>query len=165
MRNLLKLLYPEKFYSSIFEIDLEELRREKITGIIIDLDNTLVAWNKRETTQELHRWLKDVRRRGFQLCIVSNSRSARAREVAKEVDLPIVAEAWKPRRKAFRAAMAILGTGIGETAVVGDQVFTDVLGGNRMNLKTVLVVPISDKELWTTKLLRRLERRVLKKIK
>lgn len=165
MRNLLKLLYPEKFYSSVFEIDLEELKREKITGIIIDLDNTLVAWNERETTQELHRWLREVRQRGFQLCIVSNSRSTRAGEVAKELGLPIIAEAWKPRRKAFRAAMAVLGASASETAVVGDQVFTDVLGGNRMKLKTVLVVPISEKELWTTRLLRRLERRVLKRIK
>jgi HAD superfamily phosphatase (TIGR01668 family) len=165
VRTLSKLLYPEKFYSSIFEIDLEELRKEKITGIIIDLDNTLVAWDKRETTEELHRWLDEVRERGFKLCIVSNSRSARAKEVAREVGLPMIAEAWKPRRKAFRAAMDVLGTSTSETAVIGDQVFTDVLGGNRMNLKTVLVVPISDKELWTTRLLRRLERRILRKIK
>lgn len=165
MRTLLQFFYPEKYYSSIFEIDLEELKKEKITGIIIDLDNTLVAWNKRETTEELHKWLEKVRKSGFRLCIVSNSTGTRARDVANEVGLPLIAQAWKPRRKAFRAAMAVLGTKPGETAVVGDQVFTDVLGGNRMHLKTILVVPISEKELWTTRLLRRLERRILKNFK
>lgn len=162
---MFNLLYPRKYYNSIFEIDLNELKQKGITGIIVDLDNTLIAWNENETPERLRQWLKKVAEMGFRVCIASNNRFARATAIAAELQLPLIARAWKPRQKAFERGMAILKTQRAETAVIGDQIFTDILGGNRMGLYTILVVPISQKELPTTKLLRRAERLVLKRVK
>ncbi len=165
MKKLVKLLYPDKYYASIFEIELEKLKKEGIVGIIVDLDNTLIAWNERETPEALHKWLNVVKDYGFRLCIVSNSTTVRAMDVAKNVGLPLIAKAWKPRAKAFIKAMAKLATSRSETAVIGDQIFTDVLGGNKLGLKTILVVPVSKKEMWTTRIIRKLERKILSNIK
>lgn len=162
---MFNLLYPKKYYNSIFEIDLGELKQKGITGIIVDLDNTLIAWNENEAPEKLRQWLKKVAEMGFRVCIASNNRFARATAIAVELQLPLIARAWKPRRKAFKRGMAILKTQRAETAVIGDQIFTDVLGGNRMGLYTILVVPISQKELPTTKLLRRVERLILRRVK
>lgn len=159
------LFYPRKYYNSIFEIDLGELKQKGITGIIVDLDNTLIAWNENEAPEKLRQWLKKVAEMGFRVCIASNNRFARATAIAVELQLPLIARAWKPRQKAFKRGMAILKTQRAETAVIGDQIFTDVLGGNRMGLYTILVVPISQKELPTTKLLRRVERLILRRVK
>ena len=68
----------------------------------------------------------------------------------------------KPRRRAFRKALEELKLSVSDVAVLGDQIFTDVLGGNRMGLYTILVTPISDKEFIWTKLMRQFERLILK---
>lgn len=164
MQNIIRLLYPDKYYGSIFDINLKQLKQEGVVGIIVDLDNTLIAWNSRETPEALHRWLNETKSYGFRLCIVSNSTTARSMNVANDIGLPLISNAWKPRAGAFLKAMEKMDTSRSETAVIGDQIFTDVLGGNRLGLKTILVVPVSTKELWTTKILRKLERRILKNI-
>jgi HAD superfamily phosphatase (TIGR01668 family) len=80
--------------------------------------------------------------------------------------IPSVTRAIKPRKSPFRRAMKMLGMTPGETAVVGDQIFTDILGGNRLGLYTILVVPMPGKEYWATELInRRLERLVLWRIR
>jgi HAD superfamily phosphatase (TIGR01668 family) len=71
----------------------------------------------------------------------------------------------KPRRRAFRRALHIMELTSQETAVIGDQIFTDVLGGNRLGLYTILVTPISEKEFIWTRLMRKLERFVLNYLK
>jgi HAD superfamily phosphatase (TIGR01668 family) len=161
---MLKLLYPKKYYNSIFDIDLDALKQKGIAGIIVDLDNTLIPWGEDKTTERLHQWLEKMTAMGFRLCIASNSGFNRAVSVAKKFQLPLIARAWKPKQKPFKKGMSILGTPPQKTAVIGDQIFTDMLGGNRMGLYTILVVPISQKELWTTKLVRQLEKVILKRI-
>jgi len=80
----------------------------------------------------------------------------------EKLKLPAIHRASKPRTGAFRKAMKTLGTNVENTAVIGDQIFTDVLGGNRMKLFTVLVVPLEGREFWWTTFVRKIERHVLK---
>jgi len=82
-------------------------------------------------------------------------------KVAKILDLPFLSNAGKPRRKAFKKVLSILDIKADELAVIGDQIFTDVLGGNRMELYTILVVPISSSEFFGTRIMRRMERFVI----
>ena len=84
--------------------------------------------------------------------------------MARVLDVPAISKARKPSRRAFRQALATLGTTEKETAVVGDQLFTDVLGGNRLGLYTVLVMPLSKREFFGTKAIRSLERIVLRRL-
>jgi len=160
----MKNFYPDKYYDSIYDIDFDYLQKKGIKGLLIDLDNTIIPRGKKETPDGLEKWFLGLSEKGFKICIVSNNWKTRAREVAESLGVPFVARAIKPRRKAFEQAMKIINTSGHQTAFIGDQVFTDVFGGNRVNLFTILVVPLSESDLFYTKILRKLERLVLKKV-
>ncbi len=164
MIKIIRKLLPDKHLNTIFELDPALLQARGIKGIITDMDNTLVPWNNRAVYPRLTRWLNSLKRNGFRLCIVSNSTPDRGREFAAQLDIPAIWYAVKPRRKSFRRALQLMGLSPGEVAVIGDQLFTDVLGGNRLGLYTILVTPLSDQELIWTRLVRRLERFVLRKM-
>lgn len=157
----MRLLTPAECRPSVFAVDLERLRERGIRAIIVDLDNTLVAWRHPRPTAAVHEWLARARAAGFKVCILSNGGARRVEAFAGECGIPCVGAAGKPRRRAFRAALACLGTQPRETAVVGDQIFTDVLGGNRMGLYTILVRPVCPREFVGTRIVRRVERWVL----
>lgn len=155
------MLRPAEYRNSIFEINLDKLRQQGKRAIILDLDNTLVRWNDPDPTPGLLTWLDAVRAKGLQPCIVSNNSGPRVSEFAARIGIPFVPKASKPRRKGFREAMERLGVKPTETVVVGDQIFTDILGGNRSGAYTILVVPIDPREFIGTRFVRILERRVL----
>ncbi|MGI6038509.1 MAG: YqeG family HAD IIIA-type phosphatase [Limnochordia bacterium] len=158
---MLKLLCPREAHRHLVDIDLGALQDKGIEGLILDLDNTLVAWDKREIAPEIRHWVEKAKAMGFKLCIASNSLAKRVVLLADSLGLPYVAPAIKPRRTPFRKALEILGTDVANTAVIGDQMFTDVFGGNRLGLYTILTRPISLQELPNTRLIRLVERRLL----
>jgi len=157
----LRILRPAEYRKSIFEIDLAKLKQMGKRAIMLDLDNTLVRWNDPDPTPGLLTWLDQVKAKGLKTCIVSNNSGPRVREFATRVGIPFIPKATKPRRKGFREAMEMLGVTPAESVVVGDQIFTDVLGGNRSGAYTILVVPIDPREFLGTRLIRLVERRVL----
>lgn len=159
--SFMRLLYPHKHLNSIYELNAAELRSIGIRGIIADMDNTLVPWNDRAVYPRLASWLASLKKDGFRLFIVSNNSREHGGQLALDLDIPAIWYAVKPRRRAFRKALQMMELTAQETAVIGDQIFTDVLGGNRLGLYTILVTPISDKEFIWTRLMRKLERIVL----
>lgn len=158
---MLQLLQPQLFVQSIYDIDLDGLVARGMQGLILDLDNTLVGWNQPAASEELIEWLKNVRHHNLKTCIVSNNMSRRVEQFGRGVGVMTIGRAGKPGRRAFRLAMLKMGTRHHQTAVVGDQVFTDILGGNRLALFTILVQPMNEREFWTTQLVRRIERAFL----
>jgi uncharacterized protein len=159
--GLRHLLLPDISLNNIFEIDIDQLEKQGIRGIITDMDNTLVPWSDRNVYPRLAEWFADLKARGFKLIIVSNNSKDRGTQLAQELDIPAIWYAIKPRRRAFRTALQIMSLSPEQVAVVGDQVLTDVLGGNRLGLYTILVTPISEKEFIWTRLTRLLERLIL----
>lgn len=160
----MKILTPDLYVESIFHLNLDKLKERKIEGLIIDIDNTLVAWDKKYASEKSKDWLLNLEKEGFKVCLVSNNTKDRVITFNEQLKLPAIHRATKPRRGAFRKAMEVLGTDIHNTAVIGDQIFTDVLGGNRLGLFTVLVIPIESREFWWTTFVRKIERHVLRKV-
>ena len=158
------LLCPKLYLRSVFDLPLDQLKERGIRGLIFDLDNTLLYWNAYEGTPEAKELFRRLKQTGFLSCLVSNNKRDRVEKVARVLDVPAISKARKPSRRAFRQALATLGTTEKETAVVGDQLFTDVLGGNRLGLYTVLVMPLSKREFFGTKAIRSLERIVLRRL-
>jgi HAD superfamily phosphatase (TIGR01668 family) len=154
-------LSPDRYYTSIQAIDLDDLERRGVRALLLDLDNTLVPRDTREITQGLRDWIADARERGFSLCIVSNNWHERVKAEADELGIPLVARALKPLPYAFRDGMRVLGVTPAQTAVIGDQIFTDVLGGNTIGATTILVDPLSRTDLPHTLLLRLIEARIM----
>lgn len=155
---ILRLITPTRTAPSVAEIDPHELVRSGIRGVILDLDNTIVPWGEPAPTEVVRAWMARVLAAGLRACIVSNNSGTWAAQVGDVLGVPVVGWALKPVPFGFRRAMAIMGTTPGETALIGDQLFTDVLGGNLLALRTILVEPLSVREFATTRFVRRLER-------
>lgn len=160
----MKYLLPSMYVESIYHIDLEKLRARGIDTIISDLDNTLVPWVETQVNPELKTWLENLKAQGFKVCLVSNALERRIAHFRAELNVPGLSRANKPSRKAFRQALALLGSRPETTAMIGDQIFTDVLGGNRLGLFTILVVPLCDRDFFTTRIVRIFERWILSRI-
>jgi len=159
---LFEILKPKVYVDSICNIDLKKLKKaKKIKGIIVDLDNTLVAWGQKEVSQKNIGWVNEAKKLGLKICIVSNTNSKRVAELAKIFDVPYYSKYFKPFSVAFNNGLKILDTKKSETVVIGDQIFTDIWGGNRLKLLTILVVPIVKKDSIGTFLHRNLEKIII----
>lgn len=158
---LLNLLTPHRQVSSVCEINLAELRELGIQGILLDLDNTLLAWDNLMLTDEVQEWVRTATEAGFRLCIVSNAHWMRLETQSVVLGIPYFPAARKPSRKAMRKALELLECTSAQATMVGDQIFTDVLGGNRLGLFTILVVPRHLKEQWWMGYVRSLEAYVM----
>ena len=159
---MLDALRPHRLKGNVLELDCRELRERGICGVILDLDNTLTRWRSIDIAPEVVEWIDGLAQAGMRACIVSNAISfRRVKVVAERLGLPWISRAVKPFPQGYRRAMTLLQTTPDTTAVIGDQLFTDILGGNRLGLFTVLVEPLYPYEAWTTALLQRpLERLV-----
>ena len=155
---LLRAITPSEMVSSVVDIDLDELSRRGIRGILLDFDNTLLPWSGTKVSVEVRRWVRRAQARGFRLCIVSNAPNKRLAQQANNLRIPFISKAFKPTGKGIGRALELLGLNCSETTMVGDQMFTDVLAGNRMGLFTVLVHPVYEREQWWMKYVRDLER-------
>lgn len=157
-------LRPDHYYKSVFEIDLDALKENGIKHLLIDLDNTLVPWGEDDFGSELTNWLDGLPEKGFKVCVLSNNTEERASYLCGLFGVPYVAFAKKPTKAAFRNGLMKLEAESKETAIIGDQMFTDILGGKISGLTTILVVPLSKKEFWGTKIVRKVEWVLLKGI-
>ncbi|SDI34970.1 YqeG family HAD IIIA-type phosphatase [Natribacillus halophilus] len=161
---MLASMMPDQFAESIYEIDRDELREKGIKGVITDLDNTLVAWDRMDATPELLRWLEELQNEGLKITIVSNNKKKRVRTFSEPTGVSFIHSAKKPLKRAFRRATREMGLQTDEVAVIGDQILTDVLGGNRGGFYTILVVPVAETDGWATKVNRKIEQRVMRKL-
>lgn len=160
-----RLLCPDAVVDSLYDIDFAALKSQGIKGVIFDLDNTIIAWDSCEMCPGIAAWLEAVLAEGFKVAIVSNNWRRRVRRIADRFGLPFVSRAYKPAKFGFRRALAALELEPREVAVVGDQMFTDVLGGNRMGLTTIWVKPLTSREFVGTKIQRRLEKMAVKALR
>ena len=155
------ILKPDQYLTSVHRIDLAALRAKGISAILVDLDNTLLPRTTNEVPDDLRAWAHSLHDAGFRVCLVSNNWHERVQSVATELGFSIVAKAVKPLPFAFSKALRIVGAKPRETAMVGDQLFTDVLGGRLMGMTTIMVEPLSETDLPHTLMLRRLEKVIL----
>ncbi len=162
---MLQKLCPKLQADSVLDLDSQELQKVGIRGIIFDLDNTLVEWKQENLSQETIDLISRFKDAGFKICIISNALEYRVEAVARLLSVPYVSRAVKPRKLPFKKALELMGTTPEETAVVGDQLFTDILGGNRMELYTIWTPPLSSTEFFSTRAVRQLERMVIKRFR
>jgi len=162
---MLKILYPQIYVTSLLDIPLDRLKELKIRAFIFDLDNTVTEWNSNLISRETFEWFEFIKQENFKACILSNNGEKRILSVSKSLKIPYIHRAQKPRRGAFYRAISLMGVKPEETAVIGDQIFTDILGGNRAGLFTILVRPLNKKEFLGTKVSRTFEYFVRRRLK
>ncbi|MFS0861639.1 YqeG family HAD IIIA-type phosphatase [Fredinandcohnia sp. 179-A 10B2 NHS] len=158
---MLNFFLPNQHVKTIFDISASELKKRGIKGVITDLDNTLVEWDRPSATPELEKWFEEIKANGIAVTIVSNNNEKRVQDFADPLGIPFIFEARKPMVRAFKRAMKEMGLSKDEVVVIGDQLLTDVFGGNRSGLHTILVVPVAQTDGFFTKFNRLVERRLL----
>lgn len=157
---------PNLHVESIYEIDLDALRQVGISGLITDLDNTLIEWDNPQTSDELMEWVRKLKNQGFQVVIVSNNRNAkRVAFFAEKLGVYYISRAKKPTLTAFTRALDLLGLQPGQAVMVGDQLLTDIFGGNRAGMHTILVKPMKDTDSFFTRFNRAAERIVIRALR
>ena len=159
-------LVPDLYCDDIYGITPEYIKGMGIEAVILDIDNTLVPYEIAEPTEEVRAWLNALTDNGIKVAFVSNNHAPRVEKFNETLGFPAFPDSGKPFKKACNAAMAALGSKPENTAIIGDQVFTDVLAGRNAGLKAAfLVKPIKDKTNLFFKTKRLMEVPVLKKYK
>ncbi len=162
----MKIFYPRRYFKSFSDIEPGFLKSLGLKAVLVDLDNTIVRRDEAHFTPQAREWILSLLSEGFRVAIISNNSRRRVEDLARQAGVPAVHRAVKPLSAPFKKALALLGTKPQETALVGDQIFTDILGGNLAGLYTILVEPLPGKEFWGTRFINRpLEKLVLAKIK
>lgn len=147
---------PDLCLPRVTDLDPRLLLERGLRGVLLDLDNTLTLWKSLDIPSDIQAWVTALKEAGLRGCILSNALTKRRVQlVADPLGLPWVTRALKPFPACFRRAMKMLDTMPDTTAVVGDQLFTDIYGGKRLGLFTVLVDPISPHESFFTQLIQR----------
>jgi HAD superfamily phosphatase (TIGR01668 family) len=155
---LYSLLCPRLILNSLHDLEHFKLKQLGIKGIVFDLDNTIIPWDSQHMSPEIIEWVKALLDDGFKICLLSNNMGKRVKSIAEIFDIPFVSRAYKPAKTGFRQALTAMELPSYQVAVIGDQLFTDILGGNRIGLFTIWVKPLSAQEFIGTKITRRLER-------
>ncbi len=161
---MIKVFFPNEYVSSVYKINLDRLIDKGIKGILFDIDNTLVPYNIEQPPIEVINFLNKVQKKGLKVILISNNTEDRIVKFNEQLQLFAIHKAKKPRRINIQKAVNIMELRTEEVAIVGDQVFTDVFGGNLTQIYTILVKPISDvHDEWITKIKRGAERKIIKK--
>jgi HAD superfamily phosphatase (TIGR01668 family) len=157
------MLRPHAYADGLAGISLDELAAAGIRGLIVDLDNTLVGFRAETLAEPDAAWIARALARGFRIVLVSNNFNARVTRIGTALGVPTVPNALKPLPRGFLRALALLGTERSATIVIGDQLFTDVLGAKLCGLRAILTHPIDTHDFAGTRVLRMLERLVLRR--
>lgn len=162
----MKNLYPNLYLKKVEDITIEIIIKNKIKLLALDVDNTLIDYYK-NMSEDVKNWAKSMKSQGVKLYILTNTnKKEKVEKVANELEIPYKYFAMKPLKKGFKYIEKKTRIPAQNIAVVGDQIFTDVLGGNRCNMFTILVDPIDKtKDYWYTAWKRPIENKIKSKFK
>lgn len=163
MALYLEMFRPGEFAESVVDIDCSALKLKGYDSLMLDLDNTLLPWKSSIVPDQVKDWVVKAKECGMKLVIVSNTHNPkRLEKVSCELNIPSIAHALKPGKSGFLKAAGLIGSDLSRTVVVGDQILTDVFGGNRSGMRTILVKPMHSYEFIGTKISRMVERAILR---
>lgn len=155
---MLSKLVPDYMFREYAAITPDFLQACGIRALLMDVDNTLAPYETEEPDEALRAWIAVLTKSGVRLALLSNNSAGRVERFNRTLGLPAYSKARKPLLRVSRCAMQALGCRAEETAVLGDQIFTDLLVGRRMKVRVLIVLPIRDRRDPLTRCKRWLER-------
>ena len=156
--------FPDIYQISIYTINYEKLKESGIKCLLFDLDNTCVPYVDRVPTKKLKNHFDKLQDEGFKVIIFSNSPKERLKPFKKELNVDCCPNARKPKRAKFLKILKIYNYDLSEVAIIGDQLVTDIYGGNKVGIMTILVNPMSDIDMPFTKIHRFIEKKKINKM-
>ena len=159
------LLMPSMVLDHVNDISMEVIKRLNVKAIILDIDNTIAAHGSSELFEGTNDWLKMLKGENIKIIICSNNFKSRVSPIAEKLELPFISFSMKPFGLGFIRAKKTLKEKGRNILVIGDQIFTDILGANLFKMKSILLVPQSDNEPLSVKFRRKFEKRIRNKIR
>lgn len=154
----MSLLKPQYRFRNVMQITPDDIKKSGAKAVLIDADNTLAFHDSQQPYPGVVNWIKEIIAAGIPMIIISNNNAERVRPFAEKLGLPFAEKSAKPLPKGFVKACKRLGVSPKETAVIGDQIFTDVLGGNLIGAKVFLTEPLGPETDGFIKFKRHLEK-------
>lgn len=153
------MLRPDFIIDSITNVTVDFLIKNNIQALLVDVDNTLSVAHKNKTLKSgVKEWLEDIKKSGIKIIVLSNAKTKRAKEFANSIGLEGIGSAAKPLPFGYLKAVKTFGFKKKNTAIIGDQVFTDILGGKLAGIKTILTTNITPEKTLRFKIRRRVEK-------
>jgi HAD superfamily phosphatase (TIGR01668 family) len=158
------MLKPNEIVLDIHSINFEKLKGRGINALILDIDDTLIPRRVNDISPQVFEWVVARKEEGFKLCLTSNSRHPmRVKYIGETLELPAMALSLKPLPFAFQRSLKILEAAPEEAAMIGDQLFMDILGANLVNIYSIYVKHITPETFLPRKWMRWAEEWVLNK--
>ena len=158
-------IYPKTYLNKVQDITIQFLIENKIKALILDVDNTLIDYYK-NLSDDVIEWAHSLQGQGIKMYILSNTnKKDKVEKVANSLEIPYKLFARKPSKGGFMKIQKEIKIEPENIGVVGDQIFTDVIGGNRCNMFTILVDPVTPKDYWYTAWKRPIENKIKQKFK
>ncbi len=154
---------PDEYVNTYRDVTPAFLEQRRIRYLLLDIDNTLAPYEQPVPDEENLAWFAAMRAAGIKMAFVSNNANARVSLFNEKIGIPMFPKAKKPLRRFMRAAMAAIDAVPEETAIMGDQLFTDTWAGRRVGIRTIALPPIKDKRDFGTRFKRWLERPILRR--
>ena len=155
---------PDIYKKSIYSIDYDKLKERGIKCILFDLDNTIVPISIKKPNKKIKELFNELKSKGFKLIIFSNNNKVRLKPFKDELEVDCAFSCKKPMRKKYDIILNDYKYSVSEVAIIGDNIVTDILGGNKIGITTVLVNPISNKEYFLAQITRLFEKCIIKKL-
>ena len=159
------IFIPDVYQKSIYTINYEKLYEDGIRCLLFDLDNTCVPYEEKKPNKKLKDLFDELKDLGFKVIIFSNATKKRLEPFKNALVVDCSYSSKKPSKRKFLKVLKMFDYDLSETAIIGDQLFTDIYGGNRVGIKTILVNPMSNKDMPFTKIFRMLEKKQYNKMK
>lgn len=155
---------PDNYYPSIYKIDYQTLKKENINTLLFDIDNTITKVDDLNVPQETIELMENLKKQEFKILLFSNNHQQRAFPVAQKLNLPLLSDAGKPEKKAYAKALNTLNSTKENTAAIGDQLLSDVVGAKKYGIKVILVDQLSKENNIQTGLAQKLQKYMIKKL-
>lgn len=156
---------PDIYQKSIYKINYDTLYSRGIRCLLIDLDNTIAPITMKGPNKKTKELFNDLKTKGFKIIIFSNSTKSRMKTFKEELDVECIFNAMKPFKLKYQKVLDTYKFQEPQIACIGDQLLTDIKGGNKMGLTTILVNPVGVKEKFITKISRCFEKKILRRLR
>lgn len=141
-------LLPNWVTTALTDLSPEFLKAQNIQLLMLDFDNTIVPYTTSLPTREMDAWLREMAEGDIPVCVVSNSKKDRVKIFCRDYHIPCITHAKKPFSRGIQECLTQFAIPAANAAIVGDQIFTDTLGGNAAGVTTILVKPIHNHNFW-----------------
>ena len=156
---------PDIYQKSIYTIDYQKLQNRGIKCLLFDLDNTLVPASIKCPNKKIKDLFNELKEKGFRVILFSNSPKKRLKTFKDDLEVDCCASACKPLSGKFLSILTTYNYNVSEVAIIGDQLLTDILGGNKVGITTILINPVSAKDAFLTRMTRIYEKRIIHKLR